>query len=183
MKLFLALFAFIAISSASFAEDIVPPVDTVAPKKEQATSQEPEAADSPDSPTTDNSAVNDTKDDKKKKVEDTTPPELTDADYEWRPKQVAKLQVLNKITSKTSEVSAKVGTSTKFENLELEVTKCMRGPEDDRTENIVLLKVWDAIAGQTRKEAFHGWMFSSSPAISAVEHPIYDVILLSCADK
>jgi hypothetical protein len=27
---------------------------------------------------------------------------------------------------------------------------------------------------------FSGWMFSSSPAVSAMEHPVYDITLLSC---
>ncbi len=31
--------------------------------------------------------------------------------------------------------------------------------------------------------AFSGWMFSSSPAISALEHPVYDITVLECADK
>ena len=28
---------------------------------------------------------------------------------------------------------------------------------------------------------FSGWMFASSPAVSALEHPVYDVTLLACA--
>ena len=28
---------------------------------------------------------------------------------------------------------------------------------------------------------FSGWMFASSPAVSSLEHPVYDVTLLACA--
>ena len=27
---------------------------------------------------------------------------------------------------------------------------------------------------------FSGWMFASSPALSALEHPVYDLIVLDC---
>ncbi|MBU3655480.1 MAG: DUF2155 domain-containing protein, partial [Alphaproteobacteria bacterium] len=27
---------------------------------------------------------------------------------------------------------------------------------------------------------FSGWMFASSPAVSALEHPVYDIVVLDC---
>ncbi|MGB2533926.1 MAG: DUF2155 domain-containing protein [Candidatus Puniceispirillum sp.] len=33
------------------------------------------------------------------------------------------------------------------------------------------------------KPVFAGWMFSSSPAVSAMEHPVYDITLLKCLAK
>jgi hypothetical protein len=38
-------------------------------------------------------------------------------------------------------------------------------------------KVWP---GEKPERIFSGWMFSSSPALSALEDPIYDVSVLSC---
>jgi hypothetical protein len=35
-------------------------------------------------------------------------------------------------------------------------------------------------AQKAQKALFSGWMFASSPAISGLEHPVYDVTLLSC---
>ena len=29
---------------------------------------------------------------------------------------------------------------------------------------------------------FSGWMFASSPALSALEHPVYDLIVLDCVN-
>lgn len=49
-----------------------------------------------------------------------------------------------------------------------------------KNESLAFMEIWDEIPGQTRNKSFEGWMFSSSPAISALEHPIYDVILLEC---
>ena len=30
---------------------------------------------------------------------------------------------------------------------------------------------------------FSGWMFASSPALSAMEHPVYDLWVLDCENK
>jgi len=108
-------------------------------------------------------------------------PELEDGD-KWHEMKFARLQGLNKVTARTSEIKSDINAKTKFGNLELIAEKCMRGPENERAENTVLLTVWDEIPGQERKQIFHGWMFSSSPAISALEHPIYDIILLGCGE-
>jgi len=32
----------------------------------------------------------------------------------------------------------------------------------------------------TEMPIFMGWMFASSPAISGLEHPVYDITVLSC---
>ena len=31
-------------------------------------------------------------------------------------------------------------------------------------------------------QVFSGWMFASSPALNPLEHPVYDVWVLSCHD-
>ena len=101
----------------------------------------------------------------------------------WTPSKVVKLQGLNKVTARTVPVNTNIGEKVKFGNLEIQVEKCMRGPDSDKPDNTALMTIWDGIPGQPKKQVFHGWMFSSSPALSALEHPIYDVVLLSCADK
>ena len=103
-------------------------------------------------------------------------------DDKWHEMKFARLQGLNKVTAKSSEIKADIGAKTKFGNLEFVVEKCLRGPETQKYENTALFTIWDEIPGQEKKEAFRGWMFSSSPAISALEHPIYDIILLGCGE-
>lgn len=109
-----------------------------------------------------------------------TQPEENDEGDKWHAMGIARLQGLNKVTAKTSEIKTPLNTATKFGNLEFTVEKCLRGPENEKTENTVLMTIWDEIPGQDKKQVFHGWMFSSSPALSALEHPIYDIVLLSC---
>lgn len=36
------------------------------------------------------------------------------------------------------------------------------------------------VAADDRKLAFSGWMFASTPALSALEHPVYDVWVIDC---
>lgn len=115
-------------------------------------------------------------------ISQTTDPEAPDEGDLWKEMKFARLQGLNKITARTSELKSDIGAKTKFGNLEFVVEKCVRGPENEKAENTVLLTVWDEIPGQERKQIFRGWMFSSSPAISALEHPIYDIILLGCGE-
>ena len=44
-----------------------------------------------------------------------------------------------------------------------------------------------AVAGYGQGEAavslFRGWMYASSPALSALEHPVYDVWVLDCRNR
>lgn len=101
---------------------------------------------------------------------------------QWYPRKQAVLQGLNKVTARTSELKTLLNEKIRFGNLEIMVEKCLRGPQDEKEENTALITIWDEIPGQERAQVFRGWMFSSSPAISALEHPIYDVILLSCGN-
>src|ERR1044072_3685949 len=50
----------------------------------------------------------------------------------------------------------------------------------DRPENGACLEIYEERAGEAGERLFAGWMFSSSPALSALEHPVYDVTLLEC---
>lgn len=91
------------------------------------------------------------------------------------------LQGLNKITARTSKLEVKVGDSIKFGNLKITLHACWKSPQEEETENKALLEMWEEIPGEPRTKVFSGWMFSSSPLISAPEHPIYDITVLACS--
>jgi hypothetical protein len=93
---------------------------------------------------------------------------------------VAILQGLNKITAKTSEFEIKVGDSVEFGKLIIIVHKCWQSPADQRPESKILLEIYENINEDTKNKIFYGWMFASSPSISSLEHPIYDVTALGC---
>lgn len=96
---------------------------------------------------------------------------------------VALLQGLNKVTARISELEAIVGTSVRFGNLEIIVKNCWRAPASERPENAALMEIWDRKPGETPKAVFNGWMFSSSPSLAGLEHPVYDIVVLNCQSR
>ena len=109
----------------------------------------------------------------------------------WIESQTAELQLLDKITARISTKSVPVGGGTEFGTLELRVHYCAYRPPEEPPENVAFIMIFDngyaekkpkeAQKGQKAQKAlFSGWMFASSPAISGLEHPVYDVTLLSC---
>ena len=90
------------------------------------------------------------------------------------------LQGLNKITAKTSEFEVKVGDSVEFGKLTIVVKKCWQAPPDQSPESKVLLEIYENETADVKNKIFYGWMFASSPSISSLEHPIYDVTALGC---
>ncbi len=90
------------------------------------------------------------------------------------------LQGLNKVMGRVSTMEIPLGAMMRFENLEIIARKCWKSPPEERPENASLLEILEVKAGEEPKEIFLGWMFSSSPGLSALEHPVYDVTVLSC---
>jgi hypothetical protein len=107
---------------------------------------------------------------------------------------IAILQALNKVTAKTSMLTIKVGDQMVFDKLIIKVHKCWRAPLDQRPEDKILLKIIEDTPeeepktnielnnnlGKNNPPLFYGWMFSSSPSISGLEHPVYDIIAIDC---
>ena len=106
----------------------------------------------------------------------------------WIESQTAELQLLDKITARISTKSVPVGGGTEFGTLELRVHYCAYRPPEEPPENVAFMMIFDngyaekkpKEAQKAQKALFSGWMFASSPAISGLEHPVYDVTLLSC---
>jgi len=90
---------------------------------------------------------------------------------------------LNKINAKTSELRVKIGDRVNFGSLFIQVKKCWKSPPDQRPENKILLRITEIGADRLEKTIFYGWMFSSSPSVSGLEHPIYDITAISCQLK
>ena len=91
------------------------------------------------------------------------------------------IKILDKVSSKTSQLSLNIGKETKFENLIIKVLKCKNSEFDDNPEITAYIQVSDL----TNKDkdnvfVFNGWMFSSSPSITPFDHPVYDIWLVNC---
>lgn len=92
---------------------------------------------------------------------------------------LVKMRGLNKITGKTSTIEAKIGDVIQFEQLEILFLKCWKSYPEENTENKLLLKIFEN-KDNKKNLIFYGWFFSSSPSISGLEHPLYDLKLLTC---
>ena len=96
-------------------------------------------------------------------------------------KKIAVMRALDKITGKTATFEAKVGATVTFERLEIVVRRCQESPPSRIFEQAAFLQIFEKKAKtEQRQRVFSGWMFASNPALSAMDHPTYDVWLLSC---
>ena len=90
------------------------------------------------------------------------------------------LQGLDKVTARVSSFEAPIGESVRFGTLEIVPRVCHRTPPEEPPESTVYLDIVDMRSGGASVDLFHGWMFASSPALNALEHPVYDVWVLEC---
>lgn len=93
---------------------------------------------------------------------------------------IAVLQGLKKVSAESSTFEAPVDVPTQFGSLTITVKKCMKSSPDVQPENSALILIQDTRPGEAPATVFSGWMFSSSPAISALEHPVYDITMIDC---
>ncbi|QQG37336.1 MAG: DUF2155 domain-containing protein [Micavibrio aeruginosavorus] len=96
---------------------------------------------------------------------------------------VVKLQSIDKITGRTVTFEARVGSTVKYGPLYIKVQACRKAPPIEQPESAAFIQVWEVTPRDVSKWVFSGWMFASSPALSAMDHPIYDVWVLDCMEK
>ena len=96
------------------------------------------------------------------------------------PYQVAILQGLDKVTARVSTIEAPVGRTVRFGTMEIIARTCDKRPPEEPPESAAFLDIWEVRRGEAAVSLFRGWMFASSPALSALEHPVYDVWMLDC---
>jgi len=103
---------------------------------------------------------------------------------DYRPAEIAQLQGLDKITARISTFEVPVGQTAKFGTLTIRVDACYRTPPEERPESAGFLEISDQRedAENTVAELFSGWMFASTPGLSGLEHPVYDVWVKECID-
>ena len=95
---------------------------------------------------------------------------------------MARMQAMDKVTGKVSEIDVPVNGETVFGSFSIVVRYCATRSPEETPENFAFVDVVDNYKTETPVNVFKGWMMSSSPALNAVEHPIYDVWLLRCYD-
>lgn len=121
----------------------------------------------------------------------------------------ARVQLLNKVTGKTIQVTLSKNKTYRFDqNLQVILRQCYKSAQNDKRENEAFLQVVRLVyekendtvfssfnekipipaeiippspnSNAVNHVIFSGWMFSSSPSISLLEDKIYSVSLLQC---
>ena len=87
------------------------------------------------------------------------------------------MRFLDKLTSETGDVTISRGQSAKFGRLVVRLDSCRYptgNPASDAEAHLTVIEE------TSEAPLFSGWMLASSPALSALDHPRYDVWVLSC---
>lgn len=100
-------------------------------------------------------------------------------DLKIDPNTEVTLRGLDKITARISEHKVKVGQPYKFGTLAIVLRTCVKAPPEETPEVTAFLEITEWRDDEA-KELFKGWMYASNPAISALEHPVYDVWVIDC---
>jgi hypothetical protein len=94
--------------------------------------------------------------------------------------EFAVLQGLDKVTARISTFEAPIGVPVRFGSLEITARTCRKRPPEETPESAAFLEIRDIKPGESPVTVFTGWMFASSPALNALEHPVYDVWTIDC---
>ena len=90
------------------------------------------------------------------------------------------LETLDKISARVSRVEVPVGTTATFGSLKITPRHCDKRPPEETPESSAFLEIVEELPDEQPKLEFSGWMFASSPALSALDHPVYDVWVVDC---
>jgi hypothetical protein len=92
------------------------------------------------------------------------------------PREVAVLRGLDTFSGQVGSFPVAVGATGRFERMEVRVLACHEVEGDD---GYAFVEIVDLKAPGTI--VFRGWMVASSPALSGLDHPRYDIWLAACS--
>lgn len=93
---------------------------------------------------------------------------------------IVRLRALDKVTARTSTFDVEVDTTVKFGPIYIKPRACRKAPPIEQPEAASFLQIWEVTPRGAAEWIFSGWMFASSPALSSMDHAIYDVWVLDC---
>ena len=94
--------------------------------------------------------------------------------------QTAVVRALDKNTARVEVLDVPVNKPVGFGALIVTARTCRTTLPEETPESAAFIEVSELKPGKSDTPVFRGWMFASSPALSAMEHPIYDIWLIGC---
>jgi hypothetical protein len=89
---------------------------------------------------------------------------------------------LDKITGETTTFEIPIGEERQFGGLIVKPDVCYTREITEEPKTVSFVEVTEVELDNSRRKIFTGWMLAESPALNAVEHPVYDVWLVGCRD-
>ena len=106
------------------------------------------------------------------------PPAVASAPDAWLPRPTADLVLLEKLRAQATPVTVATGQSATFGTLTIMLKSCATRPPDLPQNSAAFLEITDRKSGPA--PVFRGWVLSNTPAVSQLEHPLYDLRLVAC---
>ncbi len=94
--------------------------------------------------------------------------------------RAAILQGLDKVTARISTIRAPIDHPVRFGTLQITARYCRTRLPEETPDTTVFLEILELKKGEPAMRVFGGWMFASSPALNALEHPVYDLRVIAC---
>lgn len=87
---------------------------------------------------------------------------------------------LDKITGRPTTVLVPIGQSAQFATFTISARYCYSTPSTETPETAAFVQIDDKRPDQPARRIFSGWMYASSPGLNGVEHPLYDIWVITC---
>ena len=95
------------------------------------------------------------------------------------------VQALDKVTAETIRFAVPVGQQRRWRGLVFRARACETTAADEpMRDSIAYLEIYSQPRARDGavdpRRIFQGWMFASSPGLSAMQHPLYDAWVIAC---
>ena len=93
---------------------------------------------------------------------------------------IAAFSGLDKITGRITNFDVYMDETVQFGALQITPRVCYTRPPTETQRTSVFLEVDQVSLKGGSERIFTGWMFADSPALNAIDHPVYDIWLVDC---
>jgi hypothetical protein len=93
---------------------------------------------------------------------------------------IAAFSGLDKITGRITNFDVYIDETVQFGALQITPRVCYTRPPTETQRTSVFVEVDQVSLKGGTQRIFTGWMFADSPALNAIDHPVYDIWLVDC---
>ena len=96
---------------------------------------------------------------------------------------IAAFSGLDKITGRITNFDVYIDETVQFGALQITPRVCYTRPPTEAQRTSVFLEVDQVSLKGGTQRVFTGWMFADSPALNAIDNPVYDIWLVDCKQQ